>query len=102
MMDKIILDSVSKLNQLELYELNKHVQSLIKRPWLTYIQRPSKCGQSHCKKCRNGGKGHGMYWFAKFRYQGRQHMAYVGKQKKEIDVLGIIRRKNRRIKDRGI
>ena len=98
MIAKSLIEPINKLNQLELYELNKHVQSLIKRPWLTYIQRPSKCGQPHCKKCRNEGMGHGLYWYAKFRYQGKQYMAYVGKEKKEVDAMNLIKKKKRRKK----
>jgi len=98
MIDKNLIESINRLGQLELYELDSYIHSVIKRPRVTYIQRPSKCGQPHCKNCRNGGKGHGLYWYAKFRYKGKQYMGYVGKEKEEIDAMDIIKKKKRRIK----
>jgi hypothetical protein len=88
--DKDLLNRIKKLDKLSLYELDSYIHSLIGKR-VTYIQRPSKCGQPHCKKCRVEGKGHGLYWYAKFRHKGRQYMVYVGKEKKEIDIKRFIR-----------
>lgn len=95
MINRYLLDKITKLDKLSLYELDDYINSLIGKR-VTYIQRPSKCGQPNCKKCRVEGKGHGMYWYAKFRHEGRQYMAYVGKEKKDIDIMEVV--KNKRIR----
>lgn len=95
MFDKILLDKINKLNQMELIELSNFINSLISKPRVTYIQRPVKCGQKHCRKC-NEGIGHGLYWYAMFRYLGKQYMAYIGKEKREIDPLVELKKKQRR------
>ncbi|MBI2485493.1 MAG: hypothetical protein HYW01_00740 [Deltaproteobacteria bacterium] len=89
---KDLLDRITKLDKFSLYELDDYIHSLIGRR-VTYIQRPSKCGQPHCKKCRVEGIGHGLYWFAKFRHEGRQHMVYIGKAKREINIMEVMKKK---------
>lgn len=90
--DRDLLEKIKQLDRLSLYELDGYVRSLIGHPRVTYIQRPSKCGQPHCKKCGEKGKGHRSYWYAKFRIGKKQYMKYIGKEKKEFDVKKFIKR----------
>ena len=82
MLDKI-LKNLNNLDQAELRILYKHIGSLLP-PAVVYQQKPSKCG---CKKCKEGGPGHGKYWYAYFSYEGKTHCIYIGKVKREIDPL---------------
>ena len=81
-----ILNAINDLNQVQFRELNKHINTLLK-PAITYTQKPVRCG---CKKCRNGGSGHGKYWYGYFSYKGKTHCVYIGKVKKEINPLDVI------------
>ncbi len=82
MLDKI-LEQTNQLSQKELRRLNKYINSKL-HPAVVYKQKPSKCG---CKKCKEEGIGHGMYWYAYFTYEGKTRCIYVGKQKREINPI---------------
>ena len=83
MLDKQLLKRINTLNTKELRKLKNYIEIKLP-PAVVYQQKPSKCG---CKKCREGGKGHGLYWYAYFTYQNKTHCVYVGKEKREIDPL---------------
>ncbi|GJM16109.1 MAG: hypothetical protein DHS20C13_14360 [Thermodesulfobacteriota bacterium] len=82
MLDKII-DQLESLDQTELRILYNHIGSALP-PSVVYQHKPSKCG---CKKCKEGGPGHGKYWYAYFSYDGKTHCVYIGKEKREIDPI---------------
>ena len=88
MLDKIIRET-EKLNTKELRLLNNHINSLLP-PAVVYQYKPAKCG---CKQCKNGGPGHGKYWYAYFTYEGKTHCIYIGKEKREIDPLEELEKK---------
>ena len=93
MLDKSYLEQIKSLNIPELRELKHYIQSLLP-PAVAYQHKPAKCG---CKKCKEGGKGHGLYWYAYFTYQNKTHCIYVGKEKREIDPLKELEiKKNRK------
>jgi len=81
-LDKIIQET-NELNVSELRKLYNHIGALLP-PAVVYQQKPSKCG---CKKCKEGGSGHGLYWYAYFTYEGKTRCVYVGKEKRDIDPL---------------
>lgn len=91
MLDKI-MSRISKLNPEELRELHNHIGSML-HPAVVYQQKPAKCG---CVKCKEGGPGHGLYWYAYFRYLGKTHCIYIGKEKREINPLVELEKKNAR------
>lgn len=88
MLDKLLKDC-EKLNLSELRALKKYISSKLP-PAVVYQQKPAKCG---CKSCKNGGKGHGMYWYAYFTYKNKTHCVYIGKNKREIDPLEELQKK---------
>ena len=92
MLDKSLLKRVNSLNLKELRELHGYIQSKLP-PSVVYQQKPAKCG---CKKCKEGGKGHGLYWYAYFTYQNKTHCIYVGKEKREIEPLKELENKKSR------
>ena len=47
---------------------------------VTYGQQYRRCNKADCRICRQGAPGHGPYWFAFWRQEGRQHSRYLGKQ----------------------
>jgi hypothetical protein len=90
--DKSILKQSESLSLKELRELHSYIQ-LHLPPAVIYQQKLAKCG---CKKCREGEKGHGQYWYAYFTYQNKTHCIYVGKEKREIDPLKELEQKKSR------
>lgn len=82
MLDKIIRLS-QYLNQNELRTLYNHIGTLL-GPAVVYQQKPAKCG---CKKCKEGGEGHGLYWYGYFTYEGKTRCIYIGREFREIDPL---------------
>ena len=92
MIDKSLLKQIKTLNLKELRELHTYIRSHLP-PSVVYQQKPAKCG---CKKCKEGGKGHGLYWYAYFSYQNKTHCIYVGKEKREIDPLEELEKKKSR------
>lgn len=88
MLDKIIHET-HKLGLNELRQLYNHIGSIL-GPAVVYQQKPAKCG---CKKCKEGGEGHGLYWYAYFSYQGKTHCIYIGKEKREINPLEELEKK---------
>jgi len=44
-----------------------------------YRQRFTTCGKANCRKCRDGGPGHGPYWYAYRMVNGQTVQRYVGK-----------------------
>ena len=88
MLDKIINDA-NRLNTRELRLLYNHIGSLLP-PAVTYQHKASKCG---CKECKEGGEGHGLYWYGYFTYQGKTHCIYIGKEKREIDPYEELKKK---------
>ncbi len=97
MLDKIA-PILKELSVYELRQLHNHIETLLP-PAVVYQQKPSKCG---CSKCREGGSGHGLYWYAYFTYKNKTHCIYVGKEKKEIDPLEELEKKFKRRKQYGI
>ena len=47
---------------------------------VTYSQQYRRCGKPACPRCAAGGAGHGPYWFAYWREDGRLRSRYLGKQ----------------------
>ncbi len=82
MLDKITRQ-LNKLNPKELRELHNHI-GLMLPPAVVYQQKPAKCG---CKKCKEGGPGHGLYWYGYFTYEGKTRCIYIGREFREIDPL---------------
>jgi hypothetical protein len=97
MIEMTLLHGIKKLNQFELYELDRHIHNLIGHR-VTYYQKNIRCGQSRCKKCRVEKVGHGKAWFAKFRHEGCQHLVYLGKEPREISIVEEIQKKKERSK----
>ena len=91
MLDKLIRD-VHQLDLPELRQLYNHIGSLL-GPSVVYQQKPAKCG---CNRCKEGGGGHGLYWYAYFTYGGKTHCVYVGKEKREINPLEELEKKKSR------
>ena len=46
----------------------------------TYTQQYRRCGKPSCPLCAAGGRGHGPYWYAYWRENGRTRSRYLGKQ----------------------
>lgn len=92
MLDKSILKQINSLDLKQLRELKNYIQALLP-PAVVYQQKPAKCG---CKSCKEGGKGHGLYWYAYFTYQNKTHCIYVGKEKREIEPLKELGKKKSR------
>lgn len=90
--DKSLLKTIDSLDQNKLRELHRYIQIQLP-PAVVYQQKPAKCG---CNKCKKGGKGHGLYWYAYFTYQNKTHCIYVGKEKREIDPLKELEDKKNR------
>ena len=97
MLDNILLGSIKQLNEKDLRKLYKWIGERIP-PSVTYQQKSSKCG---CKKCKEGGKGHGLYWYAYFTYKNKTHCIYVGKEKRKINPLVELSNKKNRLKKGG-
>ena len=47
---------------------------------VTYSQQYRRCSRPGCPLCRQGKPGHGPYWYAYWREDGRARSSYVGKQ----------------------
>jgi Family of unknown function (DUF6788) len=45
-----------------------------------YQQEYRNCGKQHCHACQDGKKGHGPYWYAYWREDGRLRSGYIGKK----------------------
>jgi len=88
----MVMKEANKLELGELRKLYKYIGSLLP-PSVVYQQKPSKCG---CKSCREGGEGHGKYWYAYFTYQNKTRCVYVGKNKREMNPLEELEKKARR------
>jgi hypothetical protein len=66
---------------------------------VTYQLSYRKCGKAACTPCRNGGQGHGPYWYMYWHEQGemrkngkgykngRLKSAYVGKVHPDLQQL---------------
>lgn len=85
----MLMENINKLDLRELRQLYNHIGSLLP-PAVVYQQKPAKCG---CKRCKEGGPGHGLYWYAYFSYQGKTRCIYVGKEKREINPLEELKKK---------
>jgi DNA-directed RNA polymerase specialized sigma24 family protein len=48
-------------------------------PEISYHLQRTFCGKDRCRKCRDGGEGHGPYWFAYELVNGKTVRRYVGK-----------------------
>ena len=99
MLDRLIKDT-HKLDLKELRQLYNHIRSILP-PAVVYQHKPAKCG---CKKCKEGGPGHGLYWYGYFTYKGKTRCVYVGKEKREIDPLEELEKKKirkRRLRNNG-
>jgi len=46
---------------------------------VTYSQQYRRCGKADCARCAAGGPGHGPYWYAYWREDGRMRSRYLGK-----------------------
>ncbi|HXT34600.1 MAG TPA: DUF6788 family protein [Chloroflexota bacterium] len=46
---------------------------------ISYRQQYRRCGKVGCGRCVRGGPGHGPYWYAQWRAEGRSHTRYLGK-----------------------
>lgn len=91
MLDKVIRE-INELDTKELRFLYNHIGSILP-PSVVYQQKPSKC---NCKSCKEGGEGHGKYWYAYFSYRNKTHCIYIGKEKREIDPLEELKKKAKR------
>jgi hypothetical protein len=92
MLDNMLVYSIEQLDLKDLRKLHKWIGERIP-PTVVYQQKPVKCG---CEKCKEGGKGHGLYWYAYFTYQNKTHCIYIGKEKREINPLEELERKKSR------
>lgn len=50
-------------------------------PRETYRQEYIRCGKANCKRCADGGQGHGPYWYAYSREDGKLRKRYIGKER---------------------
>ena len=50
-------------------------------PRETYRQEYVRCGKLACKRCADGGQGHGPYWYAYRREGGKLKKRYIGKER---------------------
>lgn len=91
----MVLNDISKLNPKELRELYNHIGDLL-GPAVVYQQKPAKCG---CKKCKEGGPGHGLYWYGYFTYEGKTRCVYIGREFREIDPLVELEKKQSKKKE---
>src|SRR5581483_10038498 len=46
---------------------------------VTYSRQFRRCGKADCPLCAAGGPGHGPYWYAYWREEGRARSRYLGK-----------------------
>lgn len=46
-----------------------------------YTQQYRRCGKPSCPLCAAGSRGHGPYWYAYWREDGRARSRYMGKQR---------------------
>ena len=46
---------------------------------ITYQHQYRACGKRGCTVCRPPNPGHGPYWYAYWRAEGRLHSYYIGK-----------------------
>jgi predicted ATPase/DNA-binding SARP family transcriptional activator len=49
-------------------------------PAISYSRQFRRCGKTDCAVCRQGGRGHGPYWYAYWWEDGRMRSRYLGKQ----------------------
>ena len=96
MLDNILISNIGQLEIGDLRKLHKWIGERIP-PSVVYQRKSAKCG---FKKCKEGGKGHGLYWYAYFTYQGKTHCVYVGKEKREINPLEELERKKSKQKSK--
>src|SRR3990167_8185463 len=89
MLDNMLMTNIKELDEKDLRNLYKWIREQIP-PSVVYQQKSAKCG---CKKCKEGGKGHGLYWYAYFTYLNKTRCIYIGKEKREIDPLEELRKK---------
>src|SRR5579875_3265759 len=47
---------------------------------VSYARQYRRCGKANCASCREGGHGHGPYWYAYWDEGGRRCSRYLGKQ----------------------
>ena len=93
MLDNILLQQIKNLQINDLRELYNLIGEKLP-PAVVYYQKPIRCG---CKKCKEGSKGHGNYWYAYFSYEGKTHCVYVGKERRTINPLDEIKKKKRNL-----
>lgn len=93
MLDNMLIYSIKQLDLKDLRKLHKWIGERIP-PTVVYQQKPAKCG---CKKCKEGGPGHGLYWYAYFTHMNKTHCIYIGKEKRDINALEELRKKNKKI-----
>jgi len=91
MSDKSLIDQIDNL---EIHNLRESPELERIPPFVVYQQKRAKCG---CKKCKEGGPGHGLYWYAYFTYLNKTHCICIGKEKRNIDVVEELRKKNKKI-----
>jgi hypothetical protein len=48
---------------------------------VTYRAEYRRCGNARCRPCRAQGAGHGPYWYAYWRQDGRLRKRYLGKDR---------------------
>lgn len=93
-----ILENLETLRLAELRQVEARARELIERiaewqkpaptaeeiqraPGGCYRQEYVRCGKERCKKCADGGQGHGPYWYL-YRYQnGGIRKTYIGKER---------------------
>lgn len=93
LLDKSLMTSIDNLDDKDLRRLHRWIGDRI-QPKVVYQQKPIKCA---CKKCKEGGKGHGSYWYGYFTYKGKTHCIYIGKEKREINPLEELEKKKIRM-----
>jgi len=47
---------------------------------VTYSRQFRRCGKTDCPACSHGGAGHGPYWYAYWREDGRVRTRYLGRR----------------------
>ncbi|GCE49406.1 transcriptional regulator [Thermosporothrix hazakensis] len=60
---------------------------------VTYRQQFTRCGKPRCRKCRDGGSGHGPYWYAYWSENGKTISKYIGTRLPEhIEATQLLRK----------
>ena len=77
---------IEKLSKPPEMEQTENVADIRSIGQVTYRHEFVRCGKERCKKCADGNYGHGAYWYAYFRKNGRLTSKYIGRDFKEMEL----------------